>query len=135
MSTPPVAAGVQERDVVPARAQARLIVDELHAAGLQGRQRAAQVVDLVADVVQARAAAVQEPLERGVPARRADLQRAAGAVRVTRGVQERDVRGLTGDVLARARGQAEERRELGAGFVPFRDDDGDVIDSLDLDHL
>ena len=106
--------GMQERDLVAARARAGGLVDQADAGRLERRQRGGQVFDLEADVVQAGAAAGEETRQAALPRGRADFEGGAVVVGGRRrpAMQEGDVGRLAGDVLARARRQAEQRGQV-----------------------
>jgi hypothetical protein len=63
---------MQERDSVPARSGARSAVDERNAGGVEAGELALEVVGAIRDVVQSRAAALQEPSDGRVGPERLD---------------------------------------------------------------
>ena len=124
---------MQEGDEVAARAGAGRLVDQADPGRFQRGQRAAQIVDLEADVVEAGPAFREEARQRGVARGGANFQGGSVVGRAAC-VQKRDVGLLPRDVLARANRQAEQRGQIAGRGVAVGDGDGDVIDSLDLDH-
>src|SRR5882724_4266649 len=132
---------VQERHAMTAGTGPRDLVEEGYPRCLQRGERAVQVLDLEADVVQPGAALVEKPLQAEVSGRRHQLDRCRRRRRTRRGdgrrawtTKKQDVRLLIGDVLARLLVEAEKALQARAGPVSVANGDGDVIDTLDLDH-
>src|SRR5713226_3493247 len=67
--------GMEEGDLVPARAGPGDLVDERHAPGVQAREQRIEIADAQREVVERVAALLQEPLQALVALRRDQLQR------------------------------------------------------------
>ena len=109
-STPPVAAGMQEGDVVAARAWARRLVDEPHAGRLQRRR--ARPADPRPRSRRGGGPGPRRARKRSsaaFPRGRAELQGRI-VLAAAASMQEGDVCGLRGDVLARARARGQRAR-------------------------
>src|SRR5690606_31199401 len=117
------ARGVEEGDAMAVGARARLLVDEADAGPAQAIQRGGEIRDGVGEVMEAGAAALEEPGDRGLGRDRLDQLEACVAA-----ADERDRDALVGDALDRgtvpAGDELEDRKRLRDGA----DGDSDVVE-------
>src|SRR5436853_2839534 len=116
--------GMDERDLEAEEALPRLVVDQLRAAPGEVRQRLAQVVDLVGDVVHARPAAREELAHRRVRAERGEQLDTALA-----DADRSRLDALLRHELAVLELGAEETLVRGERLVEVLDGDAEVVDA------
>jgi len=119
--------GVDERDLEPEEPAARPFVDQLGALGNQLVQRLADIVDLVRDVVHARASLGEEPPDRRLVAERREQLDAAGT-----DPKGRSLDTLLGNGLAVLELGAEEPLVRLDRLVQIGDRDAEMVDSARL---
>src|SRR5581483_7697997 len=118
--------GVEESDLEPVQAPARLAVDQLDALAVQCLELRLEVVDLVGDVVHTRSAAGEEAADGRVVRRRREQLDPALADE-----DGRRLDALLGDRVAVLEPGAEQPAVGGDRLVEVGDRDGEVVDALD----